>query len=94
MTVNTLPHSLDNWRAHLLVEYSKNTFACQLMDGYVHDESYKVIDDIIYSSRKIYLVPDSELKKLITKYFLEPDLHLLEDKQILGQEDYNIPVIK
>ena len=77
-----------------MAEYSKNTFACELMDSYVHDERYKVIDDIIYFDRKIYLVPDSELKELITEGFLEPGLHLLEDKQILGWEDYNVPVIK
>lgn len=94
MTVNSLPHSLDNWWAYLLVEYSKNTFACQLMDGFIHDERYKVIDDIIYLGDKIYLVPDSKLKKLIMKGFLQPDLHLLEDKQILGWEDYNVLVIK
>ena len=63
------------------------------MDGYVRDERYKVIDDIIYFEGKIYLVPDSELKELIMEG-LEPGLHLLEDKQILGWEDCNVPVIK
>jgi hypothetical protein len=24
-----------DWKAHLLVEYSKNKFACEVMDGYV-----------------------------------------------------------
>ena len=76
-----------------MAEYSKNTFACELMDGCVRDERYKVIDDIIYFNRKIYLVPDLELKELITEG-LEPGLHFLEDKQILGQEDCNVPVIK
>lgn len=63
--VNTSPYSLDNWWAHLLVDYSHNTFACDLMDGYVRDERYKVIDEIIYFSGKIYLVLDSELKRLL-----------------------------
>ena len=90
---NTSPHSLDNWWAHLLAEYSKNTFACELMDGCVRDERYKVIDDIIHFDGKIYLIPDSELKEMITEG-LEPGLHLLEDKQILGLEDSNVPLIK
>ena len=76
-----------------MVKYS-NTFACKLMDGYIHDERYQVIDDIIYYSDKIYLVLDSILKKLITEDFQESDLHLLEGKQILGRKDCNVPVIK
>jgi len=43
ITINTLPNSLDNWWAHLLVEYSKNHFACQLMDGFIHDEDTKLL---------------------------------------------------
>ena len=93
LIVNTSPHPIDNWRAHLLTEYSKNTFACELMDGCVRGERYKVIDDIIYFDGKIYLVLDSELKELITKG-LEPGLHFLEGKQILGRENCNVPVIK
>lgn len=91
--VNTSPHPADNWWAHLLAEYSKNTFACELMDGCVRDERYKVINDIIYFDGKIYLVPDSKLKELIIEG-LEPGLHFLEDKKILGREDCNVPVIK
>ena len=37
-----------NWKAHLLVEYSKNTFACMQMDDDTQDDRYKVVDDIIY----------------------------------------------
>jgi hypothetical protein len=29
-----------DWKAHLLVEYSKNQFACQLMDGKIHDDNF------------------------------------------------------
>jgi len=35
-------------KAHLLVEYSKNRFACELMDGQVQNDSFRIIDDIIY----------------------------------------------
>ena len=37
-----------DWKAHLLVEYSKNQFACQLMDGQIHDDNFIIMDDIIY----------------------------------------------
>lgn len=26
---------LADWKSHLLVEYSKNKFACELMDGHI-----------------------------------------------------------
>jgi len=29
-----------DWRAHLLVEYSKNKYACELLDGLIHDDRY------------------------------------------------------
>ena len=45
-----------DWKAHLLVEYSKNTFACELMDGIAKDDWYKVVDDIIYNKIRIFLV--------------------------------------
>lgn len=56
-----------DWKAHLLVEYSKNTFACKLMDGDTQDDRHKVVDDIIYYKDQIYLVPESKLKQKILK---------------------------
>jgi hypothetical protein len=38
-----------DWKAHLLVEYSKNRFSCELMDGKVHDDKFWIVDDIIYN---------------------------------------------
>ena len=54
-----------DWKAHLLVEYSKNTFSCKLMDDDTQDDRYKVVDDIIYYMDRIYLVPESKLKQKI-----------------------------
>ena len=62
-----LTQILANWKAHLLVEYSKNTFACELMDGNFQDDWYKVVDDIIYYKNRIYLVSESKLKQKILK---------------------------
>jgi hypothetical protein len=54
-----------NWKYHLLVEYSKNKFACEVMDGQIQDDRYRVIDDVIFYKDRVYLVPDSGLKKKI-----------------------------
>jgi hypothetical protein len=56
-----------DWKAHLLLEYSKNKFACEVMDGQVVDERYRVLDDIIFYKALIYLVPESTLKGKILK---------------------------
>ena len=48
-----------------MVEYSKDKFACKLLDGQIQDDRYRVIDDIIYNKNKIFLVPESPLKKKI-----------------------------
>ena len=52
-----------DWRSLLLVEYSKNKFACELLDGQIQDDKYRVIDDIIYYKNRIYLIPNSTLKR-------------------------------
>jgi hypothetical protein len=56
-----------DWKAHLLVEYSKNKFACEVMDGQVVDDRYRVLDDVIFYKDQIYLVPESTLKGNILK---------------------------
>ena len=48
-----------------MVEYSKDKFACELLDGQIQDDRYRVIDDIIYYKNRIFLVPESPLKKKI-----------------------------
>jgi hypothetical protein len=61
----SLMEILADWKSHLLVEYSKNQFACEIMDGNIQDERYKIIDDVILYKDTVYLVPDSGLKKKI-----------------------------
>lgn len=69
-----------DWKEYLLVEYSKNTFACELMDGQVQDDRYKVVDDIIYYKDIIYLVPESKMKEKVLK-----ELH---DSPLTGHPRY------
>ena len=45
-----------DWRSLLLVEYSKNKFACELLDGQIQDDRYRIVDDINYYKGRIYLV--------------------------------------
>jgi hypothetical protein len=61
----SLMEILANWKSHLLVEYSKNKFVCEVMDGQIQDDRYKVIDDVIFYKVRVYLVLDSGLKKKI-----------------------------
>ena len=68
----SLEQILADWKAQLLVEYSKNTCACEIMDGRIHDDRYKVVNDIIYYKDRIYLVPESKLKQKILKHMHDP----------------------
>ena len=42
-----------DWKNHLLVEYSKDRFACEILDGWVQDNRYRVVDEVIYYKDKI-----------------------------------------
>jgi len=58
--------SLDtDWRAQLLVEYSKDRFACEVLNGEVVDDRYRVVNEIIYYRDWIFLTKGSQLKKKI-----------------------------
>jgi len=46
-TLSLMNISVD-WKSHLLVEYSKDKFSCEIFDGKIQDDRYKVVDDIIY----------------------------------------------
>ena len=48
-----------------MVEYSKNKFACELLDGQIQDDKYRIVDDIIYYKNRLYLVLESTLRKMI-----------------------------
>jgi hypothetical protein len=42
-----------DWKFHFLVEYSKNKLACEVLDGQVQDDRYRVIDNVIFYKDKI-----------------------------------------
>jgi hypothetical protein len=72
-----------DWKSHLLVEYSKNKFACEVLDGQVQDDRYRVIDDVIFYKDRVYLVPDSGLKKKI--------LAAVHDSPLAGHQGFSKP---
>jgi hypothetical protein len=41
------------WKSYLLVKYSKNKFACELMDGQIQDDQYRVIDNVIFYKDRV-----------------------------------------
>ena len=50
------------------------------MDGHIHDDRYRVVNDIIYYKDRIYLVPESKLKQKILK-----EVH---DSPLAGHPDF------
>ena len=48
-----------------MVRYSKDRFYCEVLDGQVTDDRYRVIDEIIYYRDRIFLTEGSQLKKKI-----------------------------
>jgi hypothetical protein len=64
-TTCSLMETSTDWKSHLLVKYSKNKFACEVLEGKVQDDRYRVMDDIIFYKDRVYLVPRSGLRKNI-----------------------------
>lgn len=69
-----------DWKSQLLVEYSKNQFACEVMDGQLQDDKYAVIDGVICYKDRIYLVPGSKLKEKI--------IRAIHDTPLVGHSGY------
>ena len=51
-----------NWKDMLLVEYAKDKIACDVLDGIIGDDNYRILNGNIYYKGIIYLVRDLELK--------------------------------
>lgn len=54
-----------DWKAQLLVEYSKDRRACEILEGTHNDEHYRVMADVIYYKGRIFLVLGSQLREKI-----------------------------
>jgi hypothetical protein len=51
-----------DWKDHLVMEYAKDQFACQLLDRQVQDDNFRIINDLIYYKGQIFLIPGSAFK--------------------------------
>jgi hypothetical protein len=69
-----------DWKSHLLMEYSKNKFSCEVMDGKISNDRYMVIDDVLFYKDRVYLVSDSGLKKKI--------LTTVHDSPLVGHQGF------
>ena len=47
-SVYAMTDVLVDWKDHFVMEYSKNQSACQVIDGQVQDDKFRVIEGIIY----------------------------------------------
>jgi hypothetical protein len=70
-----------DWKDHLAMEYAKDQFACQLLDGQIQDDNFKVMNDLIYYKDCIFLVPESAFKAKI--------LHAYHDSPMAGHQGIN-----
>ena len=60
--------SLDtDWKAQLLVEYSKDHFSCEILDGQITNDRYRVMDEVIYFRDRIFLTRSSQLKEKVLR---------------------------
>ena len=54
-----------NWKDMLLVEYAKDKFACDVLDGLMGDNNFIILNGLIYYMGIIYLV---EIQSLSTNF--------------------------
>ena len=54
-----------DWKAQLLVEYSKDRRAYEILEGIHADEHYRVMDEVIYYKGRIFLVPNLLLRERV-----------------------------
>jgi hypothetical protein len=47
-TTCSLMKTSTDWKSHLLVEYYKNEFTCEVLKGKVQDDRLRFMDDIIF----------------------------------------------
>ena len=54
----SLMHVPNDWKSQLAIEYSKAKFACEVLDGLVHDDAFKVLNHIMCYKEMIFPVPN------------------------------------
>jgi len=54
-----------DWKAQLLLKYSKDRRACEILEGTHADDRYRVMDEVIYYKGRIFLVPNLQLRERV-----------------------------
>ena len=63
-----------------MVEYSKDLFSCEVLEGQVTNDRYRVMDEVIYFKDRIFLIKSSHLKEKI--------LHTSHDSPLSGHQGF------
>ncbi|XP_059070586.1 uncharacterized protein LOC131860220 [Cryptomeria japonica] len=58
-----------DWKEWISVEYAKDKWASDIIDGTIGDDRYIVVNDLIIYKEKIVLIPGSRMKKKVLKAF-------------------------
>eukprot|EP00253_Pinus_taeda_P006493 PITA_06493 len=74
------PIAFESWSSFHMQEYSKDKFACEVLDGQVADDRYSVVNEIIYYRDWIFLTEGSQLKNKI--------LQASHDSQLAGHHGF------
>ena len=76
------------------MEYSKDLFACMILDDQLHEEGYSVRDGVIYYHSRIFLSRASKLKQKLLqvahKYFLLSHTYSMKAYHVDIQQDYEL----
>ena len=72
-----------DWKAQLLVEYSKDNFACEILYGVIVDYWYRVMDEIIYYQDWVFLARTLSSNRRSYKHHMIPHFQGIKDSQIL-----------
>jgi hypothetical protein len=63
------------------MEYARDQFACQLLDGQIQDDNFRIINDLISYKGRIFLVPGSAFKAKV--------LQACHDSPMAGHQGIN-----
>ena len=50
-------HVPNDCKSQLVIKYSKDKFACEVLYGLVHDDEFNILNDVIYYKGRVFLVP-------------------------------------
>ena len=64
----------EDWSHLIVVEYAKDSWASSIIDGSLHDNRYKVLNDLIIYKGRIFLTLGSKVKNIVLRSFHDSPL--------------------